>query len=74
MFQHLQVQGRVERTLRSPPAFLQQLCNEISYWFETLAVPNLVNSEPLDFNKTENCPYMRERGSILGTFELQKEY
>ena len=33
----------------------------------------LVNNGFADFNKIENCPYMREgEGSILGTLRLKK--
>ena len=44
----------------------------VNYCYETFSVPNWINNGFLDFNKIENCPYMREgEGSILGTFETK---
>ena len=56
--------------------FFCDRCNKLSYWNETLAIPDWINNRSVDFNETESCPYTRDTrkgdGSILGTFALEK--
>ena len=43
------------------PDFLWYLCNEIRFWYKTLAIADRINNGFLEFNKIKNGLYIMEK-------------